>query len=85
LELDVDVGGYCLRKLDWSRIRLIDRLLDDDGLMKIDFSCIDCLVAFEPILIKAVFQAVELYKIFFIGEIHRDLILSPTHLFYDEF
>jgi hypothetical protein len=85
LELDVDVGGYCLRNLEWSRIRLIDRLLVDDGLMKIDFSCIDCLVALEPIFFKVVFQAVELYKAFLIGKIHRDLFLVPTHLVYDEF
>jgi hypothetical protein len=62
-------------------MRLIDRLLDGRRLLKIDFSCIDCLVAIEPILFKGVFQAVELYKAFCIGEIHRGLILVPTHLF----
>jgi hypothetical protein len=63
---------------------LLNRLLDG-SLYTIDFSCIDCLVNFEPIIFKGVFQAVELYKAFFIGEIHRDLILVPTHLVYDEF
>jgi hypothetical protein len=64
---------------------LLERLLAGRNLYTIDFSRIDCLVAFEPILIKAVFQAIEFSKIFFIGEIHRDLILVPIHLVYDEF
>jgi hypothetical protein len=64
LELDVDLGVYWLRNLVRRRIRLLDRLLADVGLMKINFSCIDCLVAFEPLSLKGLFQAVKLYEIF---------------------